>query len=397
IVVGLERLDQRDGRVQLRFTVRDTGIGMSEEQQARLFESFSQADSTIARRYGGTGLGLAICKRLIELMEGEISVTSRPGEGSCFSFTAWFGEPTHKAEPLDLHRIRGVRTLVVDCQPTGRLILQQLLQRWRFQVATAAFGDEALYKLRRAERNAPFELILLDWKTVGSDFVEQARKIAAERSSQPLAILASVNLRGSDRVHEALREHAVNAILTKPVTPSRLFEAIVELQHGDVPPHQHSAPRQSDWAEILLPIRGARVLLAEDNPVNQQIAIAFLTIGGLDVTVANTGVEAVDRVKTESFDAVLMDLQMPEMDGIPATKLIRALPQGSSLPIIAMTAAVLDADKQECLAAGMNAHVTKPIDPQELIRNLLAWIPPKATGNDRAGDYGPRDSKGGVS
>jgi signal transduction histidine kinase/CheY-like chemotaxis protein len=379
VVVKVELVSRDDERVVLRFSVRDTGIGLSPEQAERLFQPFEQADSSIARKYGGSGLGLVICKRLVELMGGSISVSSQPGQGSTFSFTAEFGPARAGAERMDLLRIRGMRTLLVDSQPTSRLILQQTLQSWRFQAATAAFAGDALHKLGRVDPRAPYELLVVDWHVVGREFIEEARRITAERSSSPLLVIGMTGQTGRSRVEEELRQLPDAALLLKPVTPSRLFDAIVRLQHGESPRLLPVRNARMDLAELLQPIRGARVLLAEDNIVNQQVAQAFLTMAGLQVTVAQNGLEAVDCVRREAFDAVLMDMQMPEMDGLQATRVIRSLPQGARLPVIAMTAAALEEDKQECLAAGMNAHVSKPIEPRELARVLLGWVPPTRT------------------
>ena len=374
VVIGAKMLSRAESQVELEFSVRDTGIGLTPEQADRLFNVFQQADKSTARQYGGTGLGLAICKRLVELMGGEIRVTSVPGSGSVFSFTSSFGVARPGVERIDLHRIRGMRTLVVDSQPTERLILQQMLQSWRFQVGTASFPDDALHKLRRADPALPHELLLLDWKTGDVDLLLKARRIADERGpGAPLSVIAMTTLATRDRVSEILRDVPGVGIVVKPVTPSRLFDTVVRLQHGEVAPPPAQA-RRFDLAEAMLSIRGARVLLAEDNPVNQQVAAAFLGAGGLVVTLAENGVEAVDWVKKAPFDVVLMDMQMPDMDGMQATRLIRRLPQGESLPIIAMTAAAMESDKQECLAAGMNAHVAKPIDAVQLVRALLDWV-----------------------
>ncbi len=378
IVIGAEVVSRDDTHVALRFSVRDTGIGLTEEQCRRLFESFEQADASISRKYGGTGLGLAICKRLVALMGGEIAVTSEKGVGSQFSFTARYSLPREGAKRLDLLSVRGMRTLVVDGQPTGRLLLQQMLQNWRFQVATASFIDEAIYKLQRADPQAPYELLLVDAKSAGPEFVREARRITAERSGTQLLVSMMVSQPGRDKAEEELQGVSNACVVQKPFTPSRLFDAIVGLQHGESPQRAKIAARKFNLVEMLQPIRGARVLLAEDNLVNQQVAMAFLTLAGLQVTVANTGVEAVDLVKRETFDVVLMDMQMPDMDGLEATRVIRDLPQGAELPILAMTAAAMDEDKQECLAAGMSAHVSKPIDPQDLARVLLAWTAPRA-------------------
>ena len=378
IVIGA-RLESRNAeRVRLCFSVRDTGIGLSDEQAARLFGAFEQADRSTTRKYGGSGLGLAICKRLVELMGGHISVHSAPGTGSTFSFSAEFGVAGPAAERIDLHRIRGMRSLVVDSQPTARLILQQMLQSWCFQVGTASFADDALLKLRRADRLAPYELLLLDWKTAELDLVLQARAVAADRGGPALAVLVMATQHNREQVQQALRELPAAAMLIKPITPSRLFDAIVQLQHADDAPRPPASARRADLAETMGTIRGARVLLVEDNPVNQQVASAFLEIAGLEVSIANNGLEAVDWVKKAAFDVVLMDMQMPDMDGTEATRAIRLLPQAAHLPIIAMTAAAMPEDQQECLAAGMNAHVSKPIDPRQLARTLLDWVAPRS-------------------
>ena len=377
VVIGARVVSRSDELVELAFSVRDTGIGVTKEQADRLFNVFQQAERSTARKYGGTGLGLAICKRLVELMGGQIEVTPAPGGGSIFGFTCRFAVARGATERIDLHRIRGMRTLVVDGQPTERLILQQMLQSWRFQVGTASFPDDALHKLRRADPAAPHELMLLDWKTGDLDLLLKARRAVedhrAGRSGTPLSVIAMTSLAARERVAESLKGLPGVDIVTKPVTPSRLFDTVVRLQHGEAPPPRAGAPR-FDLADAMHPIRDARVLLVEDNPVNQQVAAAFLQAGGLDVTLAENGLQAVDWVKKARFDIVLMDMQMPEMDGPQATRLIRKLPQGISLPIIAMTAAAMDADRQECLAAGMNAHVAKPIDAEKLVKTLLEWV-----------------------
>ncbi|HJV60200.1 MAG TPA: response regulator [Albitalea sp.] len=374
VVIGVELLSRSESQVQLRFTVRDTGIGLTPEQSGRLFQAFEQADRSVARKYGGTGLRLAICKRLVELMGGSISARSTPGGGSTFAFSATFGVASAGVERIDLLRIRGMRALVIDAQPTARLILQQILQSWRFQVATASFADDALHRLRRADPNLPFELLVVDWKTAGLDFVREARRIVAERNGTTLMVLAMATLHNREGVLEALENLPAAAALLKPVTPSRMFDAIARLQRGEAGPAPSAAGEKVDLAESMAPLRGARVLLVEDNLVNQQVASAFLALAGLQVTIANNGLEAVDWVKKAPFDVVLMDMQMPDMDGMQATRVIRLLPQGAPLPIIAMTAAAMEEDKQECLAAGMNAHVSKPIDPKQLVRVLRAWV-----------------------
>ena len=387
VVIGARVVSRDADQVELAFSVRDTGIGVTPEQAERLFNVFQQAERSTARKYGGTGLGLAICKRLVELMGGRIEVTPAPGGGSVFGFTSRFAVARTAVERIDLLRIRGMRTLVVDGQPTERLILQQMLQSWRFQVGTASFPDDALHKLRRADPQAPHELMLLDWKTGDLDLLHKARRAVEEHrarfSGAPLSVIAMTTLAGRERVAEALKGLPGVGIVVKPVTPSRLFDTVVHLQHGEALPRRE-VPR-FDLAEALRTIHGARVLLAEDNPVNQQVAMAFLQAGGLEVTLAENGLEAVDWVKKTRFDVVLMDMQMPDMDGPQATRLIRKLPQGAGLPIIAMTAAAMDADRQECLAAGMNAHVAKPIDAEKLVKALLDWVSVPGIARERPG------------
>ncbi|HEX7636812.1 MAG TPA: response regulator, partial [Burkholderiaceae bacterium] len=383
VVIGARLLERGEDGVTLEFSVRDTGIGLTPGQAERLFNAFEQAEASTARKYGGTGLGLAICKRLVELMGGTIRVRPAPGGGSVFSFSARFGLPRGGIEPLDLQRIRGMRTLVLDGQPTQRLILQQMLQSWRFQVGTASFPDDALHKLRRAEPAQPHELLLLDWRAGDRELLLQARRIVEDkRPGATLAVVAMTTLAGRDHVLEAVGDLPGVGVLVRPVTPSRLFDTVLRLQHGEAAPVA-GVPPKLDLAHAMQSLRGARVLLAEDNPVNQQVASAFLEAGGLEVTLAENGVEAVDWVKKASFDLVLMDMQMPDMDGTEATRLIRRLPQGADLPVIAMTAAAMDADRQACLAAGMNAHLAKPIDADELVQALLAWVRPRDVASDQ--------------
>jgi len=380
ILVQAVLVQADENQVILRFRVRDTGIGMTEDQIGRLFQAFSQADSSITRRYGGTGLGLAISKRLVELMGGQVEVTSVPGQGSCFSFTCSFTPASAGAERMDLHRIRGMRTLIVDGQPTERQVLLNILRSWRFQVSVTSFADEALYRLRHTDAALPYELLVVDWKTAGTDFLEAARRLTAERSNNLLAAIVLSSMHASGRVDEAVQDLPITGVLIKPITPSRLFDAVIHLQHGDSPETLTPGSKALNLAESLMPLRGARLLLVEDNLVNQQVACAFLSMGQLEVDVANNGVEAIECIKSTRYDAVLMDVQMPEMDGLTATRLIRSLPCGAQLPIIAMTAGAMERDMQDCLAAGMNAHVSKPIDPRELVAALLTWVALSPTG-----------------
>ncbi|WP_423601035.1 response regulator [Roseateles sp. MS654] len=385
IVIRVEVLGRDAGRVGLRLSVSDTGIGMTRETSDRLFEAFAQGESGTARRFGGTGLGLAICRRLVGLMGGDIAVESELGRGSIFRFSAWFGLPAAGTARRDLYRIRGMRALVLDGQPTEREAWSRMLSSWRFQVSLAAFVDDAAFKFQRAaSHEAPYELLVLDWKTGAAGVLEQVELACAERALSMPRVLVLTGQHHIDAVERTLGVRDGLQVMVKPVTPSRLFEAIVRLQHGAAAP-KVARPLERTLDEALRPLRGAMVLLVEDDLVNQQVAQAFLELGGLSVTIASNGLQAVDLVRERAFDVVLMDMQMPEMGGIEATRCIRLLPQGKDLPIIAMTAAAMDEDRQACLAAGMDAHVGKPIVPAELAEVLLQWVrPPDAAAGGAA-------------
>jgi two-component system, sensor histidine kinase and response regulator len=377
IVIKVDVVELREGCAELRFSVHDTGIGISEEQAGRLFRAFSQADTSITRKYGGTGLGLVISQHLVGLMAGTITVTSIPGTGSVFSFTIRCG-----IAPAFDHSQAGGRTatkaLVVDDQATSRAILRRHLEGWGIAVVTAPSGEDALEALKNAATTeAPFDLVLLDWKMPGLNGLEVAdriQKMSAERRLPQPPTVIMVTAYARDRLMAEAGTVHFDAVLNKPTTPSALQDAIAHLHNG----HERRQPAGNSGTtpyEIARPIVGARILLVEDNDINQEVASEFLKRAGLIVTVANHGGEGVEWVKKDSFDAVLMDLQMPVMDGFEATRAIRALAQGGQLPIIAMTAAAMEHDKQACMAAGMSDHVSKPIVPQDLLHTLVKWIP----------------------
>jgi two-component system sensor histidine kinase/response regulator len=381
-----EMLEKTADSVLLRISVRDTGIGISPDKAQHLFQPFVQADTGVTRKFGGTGLGLTISKRLVELMHGQISLSSEAGHGSTFAFTVQLGLPakqpaSHKGS-RGLLDLRPMRTLVVDDQMTSLTILRALLEHWNFPVSTASSGSEALQLLMDAKAEGhPFELLLLDWNMPGMSGIELARTLGEAADSgagKALPVIIMVTAYNRDELRKASEGCQISASLSKPVTQSLLFDTLDRLQHDN-----DSAPRPetvtpSTTRFVLENIRGARILLAEDNEINQQVACGFLTKGGLQVSVANDGQEALERVQQENFDAVLMDLHMPVMDGFEATRRIRELPQGAALPIIAMTAAAMAQDREASAAAGMNDHITKPIDPEELASTLVRWIKPGA-------------------
>ncbi|MBF0527861.1 MAG: PAS domain S-box protein [Deltaproteobacteria bacterium] len=379
IHVRVEIAERKDQEILLRFSVRDTGIGLLKDQADRLFQPFTQADGSITRRYGGTGLGLTISSKLVELMKGIIAVSSSPGQGSIFAFTAQFG----MAEPQGLPEIKnldGLRTLVVDDQETSLMIISDMIESWRGQATTMTQSREVLDKIKQAETDRqPFDLVLLDWQMPALNGLEIARLMEKEtkagRLKRPLTVVMVTAYNKEKLLADAGLTH-LEGILIKPITPSRLFKTIMKVCHpGLMPVIDLPKPDISPY-EIAWPIRGARILLVEDNELNQDVAREFLEKAGLQVTIANHGGEGVEWVQKAHFDAVLMDLQMPEMDGFQASRLIRELPEHKSLPIIAMTAAVMPRDKLACLEAGMNDYLSKPIIPHQLLNMLLKWIKP---------------------
>ncbi|OHX35602.1 hybrid sensor histidine kinase/response regulator [Methylomonas sp. LWB] len=368
------------GRVMLNFAVRDTGIGMTEDQAANLFQAFTQADGSITRRFGGTGLGLTISKRLVEMMGGDLSVHSEIGRGSQFEFSLCFDYPREPGAAVLSGNLHSMRVLIVDDLDISRQMLREILQAWGFEAAEAASGDEALLCLRKAnDSGRDFELVLLDWKMPGLDGVQVTRAIKdmvkrSEIRHAPVVIMVTAFSRES--LLNAAGDAIPDDILVKPVMPSMLLDAVTRLQGGKVFPTAEQARPQ--LATLAAPIRGSKLLLVEDNEINQIVTCEYLQNAGLEVDVANNGREGVAALSNKRYDAVLMDLQMPEMSGIEATRLIRQNPAYADLPIIAMTAAVQERERNECYAAGMNDHVGKPVLPQTLIAALLRNIKPSA-------------------
>ncbi|MBF0284609.1 MAG: CHASE domain-containing protein [Magnetococcales bacterium] len=377
ILVGTEWLSQQGDRVQLRFTIRDSGIGMTPEQTARLFQPFTQADASTTRRYGGTGLGLSISRRLVEMMGGTIEVVSELGRGSAFTFTAWFGQGVASPLPAaSVPNLKGLRTLVVDDSENFQAIMREILESFSFSVSAVSSGREALEAIQTAGNGASaFQLILVDWKMPGMDGLELAGRIKREITPPPPVLLVT-----SYHPDELGHAEAIDGFLAKPVFPSLVFNAIMKI-FGQREGHRLKPQVKSRDVDAIRGILGARVLLVEDNAFNQQVALELLERHGLQVTIANNGREALDAARREPFDLVLMDIQMPEMDGFEATKALRDDPALGDLPILAMTAHAMAEDRNKSLAAGMNDHLTKPIDPDTLYEALIRWIPARERGS----------------
>ena len=375
IVLRVEPLSKpREGVVQLRFSVSDTGIGLSEEQIDKLFQSFSQADTSTTRKYGGTGLGLSISRSLVDLMGGEIGVESRPGEGACFHFTLEFNVAEGESHAGAAGEIAGLRALVVDDRDTARDILAEMAHGFGLEVESADSGRACLERLRAADA-PPVDLLLIDWKMEAFNGIETLHALAADPAVDPKPAAILVTAYSSDEAAEALNDPSVE-VLTKPINPTALLNALLKATgHGPRHPGRaaHAPARDVDALQGIL---GARILLAEDNPINQQVAGGLLEALGLEVTTVDNGREAVEAVAREPFDLVLMDVQMPEMDGYRATIAIRGDGEHDELPIIALTAHAMAGDREKSLDAGMDDHLTKPIDPDRLFEVLVKWIKP---------------------
>jgi signal transduction histidine kinase/DNA-binding response OmpR family regulator len=377
VVIGFEVLDQRGDELTLHGWVRDTGIGLSEEEQSRLFTAFSQADTSTTRRFGGTGLGLVICQRLVELMGGELWLESESGVGSTFHFTTRLGvdaadspAPAEAAERLGLPR-----TLVVDDNSAAREVLGAMLRRLGMRVEVVAGGAEALAALEAAGDD-PFQLVILDWCMPEMDGISVARAIG--RLALPTAP-ALVLVTGADpeAARRPARGAAIGALLGKPVTPSALLEAAAEaLGVAGFAPRPPRRGGQGRFEADRERVRGARLLLVEDNDINRELAVELLESNGLSVAVAVNGQEALERLDRETFDGVLMDCQMPVMDGYAATRALRSQRRFRDLPVLAMTANALAGDRERVLEAGMNDHIPKPIDVDLLFSTLARWIRP---------------------
>jgi len=428
IVIAARLVEEKQHKVTLEFTVSDTGIGLSREQIDNLFKAFSQADTSTTRLYGGTGLGLTICKRLVEMMGGEMRVASAPGQGSTFIFTAVYGRSDQKKlqimkPPPDL---KGLRVLVVDDNATAREILKGMLVSFGFKVSLAADGEEGLQLLEKDSQ--VHDLVLMDWRMPGLNGIEVARRIKNHPGLAKIPTIIMVTAYGREDIMRQADQIDLEGFLIKPVSASVLFDTIMLAFGKEAAEISGIEQRKEQKADVLKHIQGARVLLVEDNEINQEVARELLEGAGLPVTIATNGQEAVRAVKENNFEAVLMDVQMPVMDGYEATRKIREWEVGIRMaesekeksevgmrklekgkdsdfkseiqtpksgvrhpasdiqepasniqhpvPIIAMTAHAMVEDRTRCLEAGMNDYVSKPIEPERLFLTLCHWIKP---------------------
>ncbi|MDM8516854.1 response regulator [Desulfobacterales bacterium HSG16] len=377
--------------VKLLFSVRDTGIGISPEQIENLFHPFTQADGSVTRKYGGTGLGLSICLQLVDLMKGRIWAESVKGKGSTFFFTLPFALQSEEKRytllaPKD---VRGLKVMVIDDNEAARIIFKDMLEAFdSFQITVADSGEKALDILKNALSHKPYDMILLDWKMPVMDGFEVVRRIRSDpvfmkKGSMPKIIM--VTMYGREDVFQRTKTEkiGIDAFLYKPVSSSAMFNSVMDVfGQEDVLVPRENTEIEEVGSKALAGIMGARILLVEDNEINRDVALALLEEAGLITEVAKNGLEAVEMVRTGAddagnlYDAVIMDIEMPEMGGYEATRIIRNIPWCKNLPVIAMTAHAMKGDREKCMDAGMNEYTTKPIDEQHLYAILCKWIKP---------------------
>ena len=373
ICISVEVLDMHDLFVTLKFGVRDTGIGIDQDKTGKLFDAFAQEDGSTSRKYGGTGLGLTICKRIAEMMGGEIWVESEKGQGSTFYFTTEFeisteGEEAEKGIPKDLNQLK---VMIVEDNPSTMMVIKRYVESFGFTPTIAKSAESALKLHERAiEDRAPFELIIMDVMLPGMDGITASKLIKTDTRIAPPAIIITSALGNGQEIKRSL-EAGVEKFLVKPIKQSILFDTTMEVFGYKKKDETTSAAREDEWHKYF---ENIEVLLVEDNPINQLVATEILEKVKIRVDTANSGLSAIDAIKQKVYDLILMDVQMPEMDGLEATRLIRSDRTNIDLPIIAMTANAMIGDREKCIDAGMNDYVTKPIDTSELFKTMSKWL-----------------------
>ncbi|NOQ47016.1 MAG: response regulator, partial [Desulfobulbaceae bacterium] len=396
IVIRVEVLEEDEKSAKLHFAVRDTGLGMTPEQQSKLFQSFSQADASTTRKYGGTGLGLAISKQLTGMMDGEIWVESQQAEGSTFHFTAKLGKQQGEASMRNpkATELGGLRVLVVDDNASAREILGAMLASFGLRVDMVESGQIALQKIEQSnapdktdDATDPYKFVLMDWKMPDMDGIETTRALQSNSQLTETPTVLLVTAYGREDAGEAAVDVDISGFLTKPLTHSTLHDALMSAMGHKVIDGNRSSDRQGESESAIAKLRGARVLLVEDNEINQELAMELLSSNGILVEVAGNGLEALDILQKNEFDGVLMDCQMPVMDGYEATRRIRGQERYKDLPVLAMTANAMAGDRDKVLDAGMNDHIAKPINVREMFTIMAKWITPSEPLRESAGSH----------
>ena len=397
VLVEVSLVEKADQSCRIKFSVSDTGIGMTLEQKEKLFNAFSQADTSVTRRFGGTGLVLTISKHLVEMMKGVISVESEFGEGSTFCFEIGFqiqnGEKASK--PVFKKSLQNLKVLIVDDNEVSREILKEQIEAFGVDAFTVASGKAAIQAVKNHSEVKPFDLVIMDWRMPEMDGIEAAKSILNDKtiSHVPMAIMVSAF--GREEVAKKAEKIGIQNFLMKPINQSLLFDTIVNMFEMDRSGMTIQSDTKWDAGTADIRIDGVSILLVEDNVINQEVATEILGSAGARVEIANNGKEAIEAIAVTTYDLVLMDLQMPVMGGYEATKLIRADRKNQNLPIIAMTAHAMQGVEAECKAAGMNDYVSKPIDPRNLFSTILKWVKPRPGAG--SADAGSAQHKAGTA
>jgi signal transduction histidine kinase/DNA-binding response OmpR family regulator len=377
IIVKIKLMEETREFAKIQFSINDSGIGLSKDQIGNLFKSFSQADSSTTRKYGGTGLGLTISKRLVEMMGGNIDIASEPGKGSNFFFKLPFGIVPHQERFNIAPELKEMKVLVIDDTRISRENLKYSLEAFSFKVDTAESGVQAIEKIENSSDDY-YKLILVDWRMPGLDGLETIKQLKKRFSAKGSPVFFLITTFTNDEIINEAEKNGISTVIQKPVGRSVLFKTVMEEFGYATQKKKTSTKKMFSKSKSLSRIAGARILLAEDNALNQLVATELLEKENFFVDVANNGLEAVIKAESKLYDLVLMDIQMPELDGIQASKKIRKIKNKDqkNVPVIAMTAHAMVGDKEKSLQAGMNDHITKPIDPQELYATLIKWIKP---------------------
>lgn len=364
-----------DGKLKINFSVKDTGIGLSKEQQGKMFQEFSQADSSTTRKFGGTGLGLAISKRLAEMMGGSTWLESEQGKGSTFYFSSVLDvqEQKKREEFISPEDLKTLKVLACDDNSTARMIITEAIETFGYEVNTVESGRECIDELQKST----YDLLIIDWLMPEMDGLEVIKTIRTDKSNKNIPIIM-LGIFGKEEIAKKASMHGVNHFIAKPYTYSTLFDTIMDVFGKETRRKKTRIEKGKKFEKELQKIAGSNILLAEDNEINQQVATELLVDAGFKVTIANNGKEAVDLITRSgipsTYGLVFMDIQMPIMDGYTATEEIRKQTAYNDVPIVAMTADAMSGVKEKCLALGMNDMVTKPIDPDEMFGVMVEWI-----------------------
>ncbi|WP_161984401.1 response regulator [Mariprofundus erugo] len=395
IVVAIRQESGSGNHICLHCSVQDTGIGMSEEELSRLFHAFSQGDSSTSRKFGGSGLGLAICKRLVSAMNGDIRVESEAGVGSTFHFNVCMEVQPNNQRRWMADDIHGLRVLVVDDNDASRRALSHAFAGFGTHVSEAASGLQAIELIERADQETPFDLVLMDWKMPRMDGVKTTRIIQNNSDIRHQPKIMMLTSFGEEQLQSYMHHSNIklDGMVAKPVSPGTLLDATLSALGHEVVAPVRSGPGQGDYQKSVKHLQGAHLLLAEDNIINQELALDLLIQHGISVEAVNNGAEVLDRLEHDTYDGILMDCQMPVMDGYEATRRIRQQARFMDLPIIAMTANALSEDREKVLAAGMNDHIAKPVHLTRMFNTMAQWISPSRSVSDRGSHVLPPSSR----